>query len=97
MTVYVDEIVDYGNIVKGAARRWGTQWSHLTCGGDCEELHTFAARLGLKRSYAQHMDSPSHYFHHYDVTVPKRARALQLGAVFMPARQRATRYLKGEI
>jgi hypothetical protein len=94
MTVYVDEIVDYGDRVKGQARRWGTRWSHLSCGGDCEELHRFAQRLGLRRQYAQHMDRPDHYYHHYDVTPPKRQRALALGAVFKPAREAAHEYLQ---
>lgn len=93
MTVYVDEIRDYGESVKGAARRWGTRWSHLTCGGDCDELHRFAARLGLRRTYAQHMEREDHYYHHYDVTPPKRAVALRLGAVFKPAREHAAEHL----
>jgi len=93
MTVYYDEIRDYGDSVKGAARRWGTKWSHLTCGGDCEELHTFAARLGLRRSYAQHMDRDDHYYHHYDITPPKRILARQYGAIFKPAREQAAEML----
>jgi hypothetical protein len=89
VTVWVDEIRDYGDSVKGAARRWGSKWSHLTCGGDCDELHAFAERLGLRRAYAQHMDREDHYYHHYDCTPSKRALALRLGAVFKPAREQA--------
>lgn len=94
MPVLVDEIRDYGDSVKGAARRWGSRWSHLTCGGDCDELHAFAARLGLKRAYAQHMDRADHYYHHYDVTPPKRETALKQGAIFVPAREQAAEMLK---
>lgn len=92
MTVFVDEIRDYPE-VKGPAKRWGTKWSHLSCGGDCEELHALAKRIGLKREYAQHMDREDHYWHHYDVTPPKRSKAMTLGAVFRPARMAAEIHL----
>lgn len=94
MTVYVDEEHDYGDMVQGYARRWGTVWSHLGCGGDCEELHAFAARLGLKRAYAQHMDRPDHYYHHYDVVPSKRRQALSMGAVYRPAEEAALEHIK---
>lgn len=92
--IYVDEIVDYGDHVRGRARRWGTRWSHMSCGGDCEELHRMAEAIGLRRAYAQHMEKEDHYYHHYDVTPWKRADAIKLGAVFKPARQAAKEYLE---
>src|SRR5689334_28958 len=53
-------------------------WCHLATDGDLEELHTFAAQLGLKRSWFQ--PSRSGRFPHYDLVPSKRALALQLGA-----------------
>jgi hypothetical protein len=56
---------------------------------DLDELHAFAGRLGLKREWFQ--DYPLHP--HYDLTASKRARALKLGAVFVPAREQARKRL----
>jgi len=75
MTVYVDEITDHTRAAK-ANRLRHTHWSHLTADTP-EELHEFANRLGLKRSWYQDHE----YRWHYDVTPPVRARALALGAV----------------
>ena|SRR5260221_13679109 len=58
------------------ARSYGTTWCHMTCDGDLEELHKFAVKLGLKRSYFQ----PHHLLPHYDLTASKRAIAVKLGA-----------------
>lgn len=44
-----------------------------------DELHAFAARLGLKREWFQPRSAP-----HYDLSLTKRAEALQLGAVNLP-------------
>lgn len=41
-----------------------------------EELHAFARKLGLKRAWFQ----PHPRWPHYDLTVRKRARAVELGA-----------------
>lgn len=78
MAVYVDEIADYSLIAKARGLRH-THWCHLT--GDTEgELHAFVGRLGLKRSWYQRK-GPQDYRWHYDITPPKRARAIELGAV----------------
>lgn len=66
MTVYVD--------LEGI--RWkGREWCHLVA-DSLDELHAFAARLGLQRHWFQ---SKSLY-PHYDVTMLVRNRALALGA-----------------
>lgn len=58
---------------------------HLTTDGPLDELHAFAARIGLRREWFQnHPLAP-----HYDLTVGRRARALAEGAVFVPAREQA--------
>lgn len=78
MTVYVDEIRDWTIIAK-ARRLRHTHWCHLTA--DTEpELHEFAAKLGLRRAWFQ-KKSDRDYRWHYDVTPPKRAQAVRLGAV----------------
>jgi hypothetical protein len=73
MTVYVD---DFG--VPAIVGRHTSRWSHMiTDNPDLEELHAFAERIGLRRSYFQGKD-PHHP--HYDVTANKREQALRLGA-----------------
>lgn len=68
MAVYVDE----------AMWRWqGLQWCHLLA-DDIDELHRFAARLGLARSSYQ--GPPKTSAPHYDLTGFERRRAITLGA-----------------
>jgi len=83
MTVYVDDW-------RQPARfgRHDKIWSHLTVGpgDDIAELHDFAARIGLKRSWFQDLPWPRE---HYDVTDNKRRQALAQGAVAIPWREAA--------
>jgi Protein of unknown function (DUF4031) len=53
----------------------GQKWCHLVA-DSIDELHAFAAQLGLKRHWFQERTR----YPHYDVTVNVRARALGLGA-----------------
>lgn len=64
----------------------GKRWCHMQA-DTLHELQVFAYKLGLKPEWIQHADSP--WYVHYDLTETKRARALQMGAVFLPARQQA--------
>jgi hypothetical protein len=48
---------------------------HLFADSDAE-LHEFAKRIGLKRSWAQYMSLT-----HYDLTTNKRAQAVRAGAI----------------
>jgi hypothetical protein len=58
---------------------------HLTTDGDEEELHAFAARLGLRRSmFQRHKLAP-----HYDLTPALHELALREGAVLVSAREQA--------
>ncbi len=67
MTVYVDD----------AVHAWrGERWAHLLA-DTLDELHAFAARLGLPRRAFQNKTSGAHY----DVTAAMREQALALGAV----------------
>jgi Protein of unknown function (DUF4031) len=66
MTVYVDD----------AVHLWrGRRWAHLLA-DDVDELHAFAARLGLPRRAFQDKRSGAHY----DIDAALRERALTLGA-----------------
>ena len=57
--------------------RWrGREWCHLVA-DSLDELHEFAARLGLQRRWFQNQGR----YPHYDVTTSVRDRALRLGAV----------------
>lgn len=73
MSVYIDNAFAEGD--------WG-KWNgggHLQADTD-EELHEFAARLGLKREWAQ-IRPKRPESNHYDCTRSKREMALRLGAV----------------
>lgn len=80
MTVYVDELRVWPTKIrcfKGGA-------AHLTA-DTLDELHAFAARLGLKRAWFQDKGLVPHY----DLTPGKHGLALVSGAVFVPAREQA--------
>ncbi len=67
MAVYVDDAVTLWR---------GERWAHLMA-DTLDELHAFAARLGMPRRAFQDKTSGAHY----DVTAPLRERAIALGAV----------------
>lgn len=80
MTIYVDRLeVHYQPPKPGATRHFGNGKSscHMATDGDLEELHQFAERLGLRRSWLHNSSSAPHY----DLTPNKRAQAVALGAV----------------
>ena len=74
MSVYVDPLANWG---------WRLGPScHLIADG-LDELHDFAARLGLRRSWFQGEASTPHY----DLTVNRRKLAVRLGAVELGRRE----------
>ena len=77
MSVYVDATFEAESKNPQAAR-WGTRWSHMFA-DSADELHAMAARIGLKRAYAQHDGGPLWRLH-YDLIPSKRALAVRLGA-----------------
>ena len=83
MAVYVDDSAIPATVPNGPVRHT-SRWSHLFADSQ-DELHEFAARLGLRRSYFQEGkprgDGTPSPFWHYDVTSGKRQQALALGAV----------------
>jgi hypothetical protein len=78
MAVMVDELREYPD-----ARLPVKHWCHMAGDAGFEELHAFAARLGI----------PRHRFQgdHYDLPPDLRARALDLGAEEVSAGELITR------
>lgn len=70
MSVYVDD----------SRIAWRDKhWSHLQA-DSLDELHAFAEKLGLKRSWFQHHEGRPE-LDHYDVTESMRKKAIDLGAI----------------
>lgn len=69
MAVYVDDAI---------WRHAGRRWCHMLA-DDMDELHRFAARLGLHRHSYQ--GPPKTTAPHYDLTGLERDRAVRMGAV----------------
>lgn len=67
MTVYIDELVRYGN----------RHWCHMATDGGLMELHELAGRIGLKRAWFQVCSCVPHY----DLVPSKRQLAIRYGAV----------------
>lgn len=88
MTVYVDSARIPATVGRHRAR-----WSHLTADTE-DELHAFAARIGLRRDWYQDRckklpeppGQPCPHWH-YDVTDSLRADALAAGAVSIGMRE----------
>jgi hypothetical protein len=83
VAVYVDDWRQWARVGPIEAR-----WSHLTADTD-DELHEFAARLGLRRGAFQDHRDPTR--HHYDVPEAVRRRAIAAGAVALTWREAAHR------
>ena len=75
--IYVDEIQDYPH-----CRLPYKRWCHMATDGAIEELHAFAAKLGLRRAWFQGRATHPHY----DLVPSKRAQALRLGAQAVTSR-----------
>lgn len=79
--IYVDALRAHPATQDAAARRAGARnghrWCHLFTDGLLEDLHAFALRIGMRREWFQHHPR----LPHYDLTPPRRLRALEAGAV----------------
>lgn len=76
MPVYVDQLL---------WERGGRLWCHLTA-DTAEELHAFAAELGLWRSRFQSKPGRP-WVDHYDIDEPRRRQAVSLGALAITTRE----------
>jgi hypothetical protein len=74
MSIYVDPVMNHGWRMYGKV----VTSCHLFTDGDVEELHKFAAWLGLKREWFQVSNSG---IAHYDLVNSKRLWAVKLGAI----------------
>jgi hypothetical protein len=74
MPVYVDELNNWG---------WRLGPSCHLIADTNEELHAFAAKIGLKRRWFQKSSSAPHY----DLTAGRRAQAVAAGAVEITRRE----------
>jgi len=68
--------------------RWN-QSSHLAS-DDVDELHAFAARIGMKRSWFQNHGRLAHY----DLNVNRRRLAVRAGAIELTRREFYDRFLR---
>jgi hypothetical protein len=73
MGVYVDRLAP---CVPTKSWRWAKS-AHLIA-DTLDELHEFAARVGLRRAWFQQGSTP-----HYDLTEARHAKALELGAILL--------------
>jgi hypothetical protein len=78
MTIYVDPLMSNGWQLRGHA----VQNCHLFTDGPLDELHSFAAQIGMKRAWFQDKSTP-----HYDLTPTRRKLAVAIGAVEVDRRQ----------
>ncbi len=70
-------------------------WSHLVSTVDADELHAFAARLGLRRLWFQARATGKASADHYDVTAGKFDLAISLGAIVVSGRELVCRNYDG--
>jgi hypothetical protein len=80
--IYIDDLFEWGK--RGS-------WCHMVTDGNLEELHTFAAKIGLKRCWYQSQSHP-----HYDLRPSKRDLAIKNGAETITGRQLVEIMLKKE-
>lgn len=78
--------------------KWQTKlrhklWCHMVSDTSEDKLHEFAAKLGLKRSWAQLR--PKSSAAHYDLTPAKRELAIKLGASAVTGRELVMRNYDG--
>jgi hypothetical protein len=78
--IYVDPLLDYSTCT---GRPAPDLWCHLVTDGPVEELHRFAARMGLRRAWFQ--DKPG--APHYDLNPRGRRLAVEMGAEEVTARE----------
>lgn len=89
--ILVDGITMYGEkLTRGLP---STRWCHMVSDQSEEELHAFAARIGLRRSWAQLRPQASAA--HYDLTPQRRTMAVRLGAVEVSSRELVMRNFDG--
>lgn len=92
MAVYVDDMMLPAVVRSGPFSVRGV-WCHMTA-DTTEELLAMAARIGLRPSWIQY---PGTWKEHFDVTVPRRKRALAAGAVEVGVRERVMQMVERRV
>ncbi len=82
MTVYVDAVRIPAEVPNGPRVVRGV-WCHLVA-DNTAELLDMAALIGLRAEWIQH---PGEWSEHFDVTEPKRRRAVAAGAIELTLQQ----------
>lgn len=84
MSVYVDPLarrMAIGPEARRVGAKYGHRWCHLFA-DSAEELHVFAAKIGLRRSWFQVHPSVNHY----DLVPPRREAAVAADAIELDRR-----------
>ena len=79
MAILIDS---FHNGARGPVRYWHRRCGHLVSDSSLDELHEFAASLGVRREWFQSKSIP-----HYDLTGEVYELALQYGAVLVSSRE----------
>jgi len=79
MAILIDS---FHNGARGPVRYWHRRCGHLVSDHSLEELHEFAASLGLRREWFQMKSIP-----HYDLTGAAYELALERGATLVSSRE----------
>lgn len=69
------------------------KWCHMWADTE-DELHEFAAHIGLHPEWSQVSHGISGDFIHYDLRMPKRQEALRLGAIEKPLKEHVAERLE---
>src|SRR5215510_7618383 len=86
MAILIDS---FHNGARGPLRYWHRRCGHLVSDTSIEELHEFAARLGLRREWFQTKSIP-----HYDLTGAAYELAIEYGAVLVSSREIVRRAIR---
>jgi len=79
MAILIDS---FFNDARGPVHYWRRRCGHLVSDTSLEELHAFAAGLGLRREWFQEKSIP-----HYDLTGDVYELALERGATLVSSRE----------
>ena len=88
MAILIDS---FRNGARGPIRYWHRRCGHLVSDSSLEELHEFAANLGLRREWFQRKSIP-----HYDLTGAVYNLALARGAILVSSREIVRRAVRLE-
>ena len=82
----------FQNGARGPFRYWHRRCGHLVSDSSLDELHEFAAELGLRREWFQKKSIP-----HYDLTGTVYELALERGAILVSSREIVRRAVRLEV